>query len=37
VKENELEQNYYGILSLQGAINEELHYQVAAFSRYYEL
>jgi outer membrane receptor protein involved in Fe transport len=37
VKENELEQNYYGILSLQGAINEDLHYQVAAFSRYYEL
>ena len=37
VKENELEQNYYGILSLQGAIGEDLNYQVAAFSRYYEL
>ncbi len=37
VKENELEQNYYGILSLQGAIGEHLNYQVAAFSRYYEL
>ncbi|MGC1190752.1 MAG: TonB-dependent receptor [Candidatus Binatus sp.] len=37
VKENELEQNYYGILSLQGAIGEHLNYQVAAFSRYYAL
>jgi outer membrane receptor protein involved in Fe transport len=37
VKENELEQNYYGILSLQGAVGEKLNYQVAAFSRYYEL
>jgi outer membrane receptor protein involved in Fe transport len=37
VKENELEQNYYGILSLQGAIGDRINYQVAAFSRYYEL
>jgi outer membrane receptor protein involved in Fe transport len=37
VKENELEQSYYGILSLQGAIGEDINYQVAAFSRYYEL
>ena len=37
VKENELEQNYYGILSLQGAVGENLNYQVAAFSRYYKL
>jgi outer membrane receptor protein involved in Fe transport len=37
VKENELEQNYYGILSLQGAVGEHLNYQVAAFSRYFEL
>ena len=37
VKESELEQNYYGILSLQGAIGDDLNYQVAAFSRYYEL
>ena len=37
VKEDELEQNYYGILSLQGAIGEDLNYQIAAFSRYYEL
>jgi len=37
VKENELEQNYYGILSLQGAVGENINYQVAAFSRYYEL
>jgi outer membrane receptor protein involved in Fe transport len=37
VKENEFEQNYYGILSLQGAIGDRINYQVAAFSRYYEL
>jgi outer membrane receptor protein involved in Fe transport len=37
VKENELEQNYYGILSLQGAIGDRINYQVAAFSRYYAL
>jgi len=37
VKENELEQNYYGILSLQGGVGENLTYQVAAFTRYYEL
>jgi outer membrane receptor protein involved in Fe transport len=37
VKEHELEENYYGILSLQGAVGENLNYQVAAFSRYYEL
>ncbi len=37
VKENEFEQNYYGIASLQGAVGENLNYQLAAFSRYYEL
>lgn len=37
VKENELEQNYYGILALQGTIGGNLNYQVAGFSRYYEL
>jgi outer membrane receptor protein involved in Fe transport len=37
VKEHELEENYYSILSLQGAVGENLNYQVAAFSRYYEL
>ena len=37
VKENELEENYYGILALQGAVGEHLNFQVAAFSRYYEL
>lgn len=37
VKEHELEQNYYGILALQGAVGEHLNYQVALFSRYYEL
>jgi outer membrane receptor protein involved in Fe transport len=37
VKENEIEQNYYGILALQGAVGEKLNYQLAAFSRYYTL
>jgi hypothetical protein len=37
VKENELEQSYYSILALQGTIGEKLTYQLAAFSRYYEL
>jgi outer membrane receptor protein involved in Fe transport len=37
IKENELEQNYYGILSIQGAIGHDLHYQLAGFSRYYDL
>ena len=37
VKENEFEQNYYGILALQGASASTLNYQLAAFSRYYVL
>jgi outer membrane receptor protein involved in Fe transport len=37
VHENENEQNYYGILALQGTLGEKLNYQVAAFSRYYVL
>jgi outer membrane receptor protein involved in Fe transport len=37
VKEHELEENYYGILALQGAVGEKVNYQMAAFSRYYEL
>jgi hypothetical protein len=37
VKESELEQNYYGVVALQGTIGADVNYQVAAFSRYYEL
>jgi len=37
VEESELEQNYYGVLALQGTIGGEVNYQVAAFSRYYQL
>lgn len=37
VKEIDFERNYHGIASMQGAIGHDLHYQVAAFSRYYEL
>ncbi len=37
VSESEFEQNYYGILALQGSIGEKVNYQVAAFSRYYAL
>ncbi len=33
----ELEQNYYGVLALQGSPNSKLDYQVALFSRYYSL
>ncbi len=34
LKESQLEQNYFGILALQGKIGENLNYQIAAFSRY---
>jgi outer membrane receptor protein involved in Fe transport len=37
VKENELEQNYYGVMALQGTLDGSVNYQVAAFSRYYQL
>ncbi len=37
VSESELEQSYYGILALQGAIGDRTTYQLAAFSRYYVL
>jgi outer membrane receptor protein involved in Fe transport len=37
VAESELEQNYFGVLALQGALGERGTYQVAAFSRYYAL
>ncbi|HVC43537.1 MAG TPA: hypothetical protein VND20_01880 [Candidatus Binataceae bacterium] len=37
VKEIDFERNYHGIASMQDAIGHDLHYQVAAFSRYYEL
>ncbi len=34
VRETQLEQNYYGVLALQGLLGKELDYQIAAFSRY---
>jgi hypothetical protein len=34
VRETQLEQNYYGVLALQGLVGKNLDYQVAAFSRY---
>lgn len=33
----ELEQNYFGILALQGSNGPKLDYQIALFSRYYKL
>ena len=32
--ETQLEQNYYGVLALQGLLGTNLNYQIAAFSRY---
>ena len=37
VKESEFEQNYYGIVALQGTIGQSVNYQIAAFTRYYAL
>ena len=34
IQETQLEQNYYGVLALQGVIGKNLDYQVAGFSRY---
>jgi outer membrane receptor protein involved in Fe transport len=34
VNENQLEQNYYGVLSLQGTIGAKFDYQLSGFSRY---
>jgi outer membrane receptor protein involved in Fe transport len=34
LNENQLEQNYYGVLALQGAVAGHLDYQLAGFSRY---
>jgi outer membrane receptor protein involved in Fe transport len=34
LRETQLEQNYYGVLAVQGLIGADLDYQVAAFSRY---
>jgi outer membrane cobalamin receptor len=34
VRETQLEQNYYGVLALQGLLGREIDYQIAAFSRY---
>jgi len=37
VSEGQFEQNYYGILSLQGTLGTKASYQLSAFSRYYAL
>jgi outer membrane receptor protein involved in Fe transport len=34
IKETQLEQNYYGVVALQGLLGKDLDYQIAAFSRY---
>ncbi|MGH7836684.1 MAG: TonB-dependent receptor domain-containing protein, partial [Candidatus Binataceae bacterium] len=34
IRETQLEQNYYGVLALQGLIGRAIDYQVAAFTRY---
>ena len=37
VHETEAEQNYYGVLALQGSVGDKLNYQLAPFTRYYKL
>ena len=37
VDESELEENYYGVLALQGTLGDNFSYQLAGFSRYYVL
>jgi len=34
VRETQLEQNYYGVLALQGLLGKDIDYQIAAFTRY---
>jgi outer membrane receptor protein involved in Fe transport len=34
IQETQLEQNYYGVLALQGGVGKDFDYQVAGFSRY---
>ncbi|HKV54945.1 MAG TPA: TonB-dependent receptor [Candidatus Binataceae bacterium] len=34
IRETQLEQNYYGVVALQGLLAKDLDYQVAGFSRY---
>jgi outer membrane receptor protein involved in Fe transport len=34
ITETQLEQNYYGVLALQGLLAKDLDYQIAGFSRY---
>ena len=34
INDNQLEQNYYGVLSLQGTIGSKFDYQLSGFSRY---
>jgi len=34
VTETQLEQNYFGVLALQGVVHDDIDYQIAGFSRY---
>ncbi len=34
IRENQSEQNYFGVLALQGTVGENIDYQIAPFSRY---
>ncbi|MGH7812989.1 MAG: TonB-dependent receptor [Candidatus Binataceae bacterium] len=34
VRDNQFEQNYFGVLALQGTVGENIDYQIAPFSRY---
>jgi outer membrane receptor protein involved in Fe transport len=34
IQEAQLEQNYYGVIALQGIVGKDIDYQVAGFSRY---
>jgi hypothetical protein len=34
LRETQLEQNYYGVLALQGLLGKDIDYQIAGFSRY---
>jgi hypothetical protein len=34
IKETQLEQNYFGVVALQGLLGKNLDYQISAFSRY---
>jgi outer membrane receptor protein involved in Fe transport len=34
IRETQLEQNYYGVLALQGLLGKDIDYQIAGFTRY---